>query len=146
MKDTWADGKEASKQLFQHFQQEPALQPSMDVALRQDAFSNKREPQPAFSQTPGLLHFITILCYALLILVCNVMPRHAMPCHAMPCHAMPCHAMPCYAMLCYAMSLTATYHTAMSVCEHINEYLLNELRNTGLCLRASCDVCSAATF
>lgn len=61
MKDSWADGKEAGKQLFQ---QEPALQPSMDVSPRQDAFSNKREPQPAFSQTPGLLH--SFLCCAVL--------------------------------------------------------------------------------
>ena len=131
MKDTWADGKEASKQLFQHFQQEPALQPSMDVALRQDAFSNKREPQPAFSQTPGLLHFITMLCYALLILVCNVMPRHAMPCHAMLCYAMLCYAMLCYAMLCYAMLCYAMLCYAMlcyAMLCHLQQHIIQQCR------------------
>ncbi|KAL3144980.1 hypothetical protein ABBQ32_003484 [Trebouxia sp. C0010 RCD-2024] len=53
IKDTWADGKEASKQLLQKLQLQPAEQPAMEVSPRQDAFSNKREPQPAFSQTPG---------------------------------------------------------------------------------------------
>ena len=54
IKDTWADVKEAGKQQLQQFQEEPALQPALDISPRQDAFTHKREPQPAFSQTPGM--------------------------------------------------------------------------------------------
>lgn len=53
IQDTWTDSKEAGKQLLQQFQDEPALQPALDMSPRQDAFTHKREPQPAFSQTPG---------------------------------------------------------------------------------------------
>lgn len=54
IKDTWADGKDAGKQLLQQVQEEPALQPALDMSPRQDGFTHKREPQPAFSQTPGI--------------------------------------------------------------------------------------------
>ncbi|DBA86672.1 hypothetical protein WJX77_004815 [Trebouxia sp. C0004] len=53
IKDTWAGVKEASKQHLQQFQEETVLQAALDMSPRQDAFTQKREPQPAFSQTPG---------------------------------------------------------------------------------------------
>ncbi len=55
--------KEAGKQQLQQFQEEPALQPAMDVSPRQDAFTQKREPQPAFSQTPGMLLLTPPACH-----------------------------------------------------------------------------------
>lgn len=74
IKDTWADGKEAGKQLLQQLQQEPVLQPAMDLSPRQDGFTHRREPQPAFSQTPGPLQpCYCMLCCAFTIGCCGVM-------------------------------------------------------------------------